>query len=239
MTRRAAEWLVAYLVPDAGAREAILGDLAEEWHALATARGRAAATRWVWWQVAASAPHILVADARRGGPALAWAVLRATLLSYAALVVLVLLSNALVSALLGIGGTSTVVAGTGAGDGAGGAGPGAAALLAFLAGDVLCALAAGWLAAAIGRRAPRATALSLGFACALLGLVLALASGGTPPLWYQLALALLVLPAVVCGERLHARRGGRGGGGRRGERGGRGGRDDHLPSHPPTLRSLP
>jgi MFS family permease len=195
MTRRAAEWLVAYLVPDAEAREAILGDLTEEWHALATVHGPATATRWVWWQVAASAPHFLAADARRGGPALAWAVLRATLLSYAALVVLVLLSNALIGALLAPGAPAE-----------GGSGPGTAALLAFLAGDVLCALAAGWLAGGIGRRAPRATALALGVTCALFGLVLALGSSGAPPRWYQFALALVVLPVVVCGERLHARR---------------------------------
>jgi len=182
------EALAAAIVPDPQLREAVIGDLAEDYRLIAGQRSVPTATLWYWSQLVRSAIPLaflsLVGTGWRGWLRLGWAVL----VGYATLATLVILSNAILAALVPDQ-------------------PGGLAMpAASLAAGVVCAIAAGYAAAAAGRRAPLASALALGSAAALLSAAMLAGGGDGTPAWYQLGLGLVVLPSVVAGAVVRSRR---------------------------------
>ncbi|HVE77551.1 MAG TPA: permease prefix domain 2-containing transporter [Gemmatimonadaceae bacterium] len=185
-----AELVLTGFVADRDTRDAVLGDLAEE-HAVRCAEsGAAAAARWYWRQTIASLPPLAGASLRRaraGG----WArVAIAVVAGYAALVVLGLAGDA------GLGRLTSRV--------------GAPAdewwrLMASLALGGAGAVSGGWVAAAVGRRAPLASAAALGAACVAINLTALFAGASSGPLWYWLSFGVYVLPGTVAGGLLRLR----------------------------------
>ena len=185
-----AEALVAALLADAHVREAVLGDLAEDYQLLA-GESPARAARWYWSQLVRSAiPFALmsvIGTGWRGWMRLGWAILA----GYACLAMLVVLTNLLVQGLLPYR-------------------PGDFAMpAASLAFGVGCAIAAGYVPPRIRPPAPIAPACALGIAAALLSAGSLAAGGDGSPLWYQIGLMAVVLPAVVAGASVRAWRHGR------------------------------
>jgi hypothetical protein len=72
------------------------------------------------------------------------------------------------------------------------------ALISFAA-STLCGVAAGYAAAWIGRAAPLASSLALGFACTIVSVAVCLSAMAGTPRWYRIALAIVVLPATTLG----------------------------------------
>jgi hypothetical protein len=185
-----AELLIEAVCPDADTREGVLGDLYEE-HVARQARGdRRGATLWYWHQTLRSALSLARTSFRRASRGSLGMTIVAMLAGYLALMVLVMVTDFAIGwVITAIGGMS--MAGTS---------------IASLAVALGCGVGAGYVAALVGRAAPLTSALALGVASAVLGIVL-LASGesGTPR-WYQAGLIVVVLPTTFAGGVLRARR---------------------------------
>ena len=85
--------------------------------------------------------------------------------------------------------------------------PGTGSLLALLGSDVLFMIVAGYVTAAVARRAPVGHAAALGAAIVVLGLALMMMVGWRgEPLWYQVTLVAIAVPAAVTGGSLRSQR---------------------------------
>lgn len=183
---RWAELLAGALVADPGVREAVLGDLAEE-HALRAEAGSArAADRWYRREVARSAARLAVCSIGGAGARGYLLTAAAVGAGYAAIAVLVGATEALLDVTLG--------------------GSGWVRAVASLAAGVLCGVAGGYAAAAIGRRAPLLSSVALGVACAAISLALLRRPGDGTPLWYRIGVVVVFLPATAAGGLLRIRR---------------------------------
>lgn len=190
-----AECVVGALVADRALREAVLGDLAEEFAARCGTQGAAGARRWYRAQAARSAPHLVAACwwpspvARRGRLR---ALVGAVAGGYATVLLLHQAAQLAAALLL-----------TSAGAGA----AGWAFAACSLAGGAAGAVAGGHVAGGALPDAPLAAALGLAGACGALAVAGILVNGGAAPLWYWGGLQLLLLPLGACvGGLLRARR---------------------------------
>jgi hypothetical protein len=192
-----AELILAELAGDRDTRDAVLGDLAEEYHSRCAEAGPSAAARWYWAAALASAPPLAGTALRRAGLA-AWARgIAAVLAGLAALIGLFLVADIGVRRLIEAAGMARDEGG---------------AMVVSLAVGAACAVAAGWVAAAVGRRAPFASAASLGTVFLILN-VTALARGAAQgPRWYWLAFGLTACSGAVAGGLLRLRQEARSGG---------------------------
>lgn len=187
---RLAELLLEAVTADAETREAVLGDLSEAWaRDAATAGERRAAARF-WTETLRSAPPLAAGSLRRARPRAWLRTLAAVVAGYVTLAVGVVAVSALAGALLRPAPSPTDWR----------------LSLAFLVVAALCAALGGWVAAAVGRAAPLASALLLGIACCLLGLMLVATTSDGTPLWYRIALPLVAPPAAFAGGVLRVRR---------------------------------
>lgn len=75
-------------------------------------------------------------------------------------------------------------------------------LLALLGSDIALMIAAGYVTARVARRAPIAHAVVLGAVMVVLGLTWMLVFRGWLPLWYQVVLVSLAIPAAATGGSL-------------------------------------
>lgn len=192
------ECVVGALVSDDALRDALLGDLAEEFAARRAEHGAAPARAWYRAQVLGSVPHLLVAAWRRGDggrPARRTAALLAAVAgSYLALQLLHQAAQWAAGLLLPR------------------AAPGAPAVAGWP--FATCSIVAGFGAAVFGGdlagrtfpRAPLVAALTLALACGALAVTGMLINAGVTPLWYWGALQLVLLPLGACvGGLLRAR----------------------------------
>ena len=185
-----AELVLAELAGDRDTRDAVLGDMAEEHEARCVDVGSVAAARWYWRQTLASVLPLGAAALRRA-QAGAWArVAVAVVAGYAALILLMLLSDA---------GLARVMTWLGAGSTAGWP------LAASLGIGGICAVAGGWITAAVGRRAPLASAAALGAAFVAVNLIALFAGASRGPRWYWVAFGIVVLHGSVAGGLLRLR----------------------------------
>jgi CubicO group peptidase (beta-lactamase class C family) len=189
-----AERTLGALVADALLREAVLGDLAEEFAERCALHGPARARRWYRVQAARSAPPLLAATcwpasggrARRAGELLAAGLGGLVLVQLLHQAAQLLTTRALTSAGLAAGGALAVACSLVAGAG--------------------CAVLAGAVAARRVRGAPLAGALALATVLGALAVAGVVANGGAAPLWYWVGLQLVVLPAgAFAGGLLRAR----------------------------------
>lgn len=85
--------------------------------------------------------------------------------------------------------------------------PGTGSLLALLGSDVLFMIVAGYVTTAVARRAHVGHAAALGAVIVVLGLALMMMVGWRgEPLWYQIALVAIAVPAAVTGGSLRSQR---------------------------------
>jgi hypothetical protein len=83
--------------------------------------------------------------------------------------------------------------------------PSTVSLLAMLGSDVLSMIVAGYVTASVARRAQVGHAAALGAAIVVLGLALMMMVGWRgEPLWYQVTLVAIAVPAAVTGGSLRS-----------------------------------
>lgn len=185
-----AELVLAELAGDRDTRDAVLGDMAEEHQARCADVGPGAAARWYWRQTLASVPPLATSALRRARPG-AWArAAVAVVAGYAALMLLMLLSDAGLARLM-----TWLRAGSDAGW----------PLAASLGIGAACAVAGGWITAAVGRRAPLASAAALGAAFVAVNLIALFAGASRGPRWYWVGFGIVVLHGAVAGGLLRLR----------------------------------
>lgn len=80
--------------------------------------------------------------------------------------------------------------------------PSAGWLLAMLASDIAVMIAAGYVTAGLAPRAPVGHAVALGVITMILGLTWMFVFWGWMPLWYQVVLVSLAIPAAATGGSL-------------------------------------
>jgi hypothetical protein len=190
---RTAELLLEALGADAELRDAVVGDLAEEFAIRAAYDGVRPARRWYWHEALRTAPHLLRAWARhlraRDVAQLAGVVLTSYVL-LVALAALVAGFAYVVMTVLGIAPEPHRPAVTDS----------LRLALALPIGAVV-AVTGGYIAALLGRRAPLVGSLALGavWSCVFLG---AAATVGGVPAWYRAAVPLVVLAGTAAGGLL-------------------------------------
>jgi hypothetical protein len=84
--------------------------------------------------------------------------------------------------------------------------PSTVSLLAMLGSDVLFMIVAGYVTAAVARRVQVGHAAALGAAIVVLGLALMMVGWRGEPLWYQVTLVAIAVPAAVTGGSLRSQR---------------------------------
>jgi len=84
--------------------------------------------------------------------------------------------------------------------------PSTVSLLAMLGSDVLFMIVAGYVTAAGARRVQVGHAAALGAAIVVLGLALMMVGWRGEPLWYQVTLVAIAVPAAVTGGSLRSQR---------------------------------
>ncbi len=182
-----AEWFAETIVSDRALCDAALGDLAEDFATMAQSDSIGAARGWYWSQVARSVLPLSIVSLRLAG-ARGWLRLIASVvLGYVVLVVVVVFSDGWLMDLTSQLWLTSIIS-----------------LLAGAAG----AVTAGYVAAAVGGRAPMLSALALGLLCVFASVLMLVYMDGNDgsPLWYRIALMLIVLPACALGAMLRARR---------------------------------
>ncbi|MFZ5876788.1 MAG: hypothetical protein ACOYXU_10295 [Nitrospirota bacterium] len=85
--------------------------------------------------------------------------------------------------------------------------PDTAWLLTVLASDLALMIGAGYVTAVIARRAPIAHTVALGAVIAVFGLIWMFVFWGWMPLWYQVVLFSIALPAAATGGALRSQPG--------------------------------
>ncbi len=190
---RTTELLLEALGAESGFREALVGDMAEEFASRVERDGAGAARRWYRREALRAAPHLLRDWTRRAHARdvryLTGVALSAYVLTAAIGWFVVLLAYGVISA-LGV----TVTAPPSAG------GNTWLLLLALMAG-LVSAPTAGYIAASLGRRAPLVCALALGGAWSCLTFA-AQTIGGGMPLWFRIAVVVVVLSGTALGGAL-------------------------------------
>jgi hypothetical protein len=84
--------------------------------------------------------------------------------------------------------------------------PNVGSLLAMLGSDVGLMIASGYLTAVVAERSPIAHAIVLGAAMVVLGLVWVFVFWGWLPVWYQVVLVSIAIPAAATGGSLRLQR---------------------------------
>jgi hypothetical protein len=174
---RLAVWLLHCVLPSRD-RDAVLGDLYEEYGIRATA-SVSAATRWYWGQVCRSVPSLVLATARRGRWLLTISI---ALAAYVVVGTINVAGTALVARLLDSPAATSRVSGMFVG---------------------LTAIAAGGYIAAWIRPA---AAIMLGALVAIVAVVLMVSPSDTAPLWYQLTFLVCGPLAAAAGRTLRVGR---------------------------------
>jgi hypothetical protein len=177
---RAAQSLVEALLPDPETREVVVGDLLEDHAIVRRLHGATTASRWYWSQAVRSAPRLLQMTALQLS-ARAWFRCAAlVLLAYVILAALVMAGQIVLQLVDPYVGSSHRE-------------------LLSVGMSTLCAVTGGFVAACLARSAPLANAVALGLFCVALSIGVCLTVMDTTPMWYRLALALVVLPATIGG----------------------------------------
>lgn len=183
---RLAEAIVQALVADPALREAALGDLAEEYALVAGTRGLAAARGWYWSQVVRSAASLSMLGMTPG--IVPWLrVIGSIVLGYVLLAAMVMEADFWLRTWLG---------GAGA--------PPWLLSVASLTAGVACAVVTGHVNAMVAGRVRVFPAAALGVLCVAISAFLLAHGGDGSPLWYQVALMVVVLPSLVLGALLRA-----------------------------------
>jgi hypothetical protein len=184
-----AEYAIAALVADPALREAVLGDLAEEFADRCARDGAARARSWYREQVVRSAPAFVAACWRRApvGHRRTRPLLTGVVGGYLALLVLHLAAQFAAGVLLTPAGVAD---------------PAWAFVACSLVTGTGCALLGGYVAARAHPEAPLAAALTLALGCVALAATGMLVNGGAAPLWYWGGLQLLLFPLGACGGGL-------------------------------------
>lgn len=189
-----AECAVEVLVADGALRDAVLGDLAEEFAARCARDGAVRARAWYRAQAFGSMPHLLAACWWRGGSPSGGrrgaALLAAVAGSYVALQFLHQVAQLAAGLLLARASPGT--------QGVGGWAFAACSIVAGFGSAVL----GGDLAGRAFPRAPLAAALTLAIACGVLAILGMMINAGITPLWYWGVLQLVLLPVGACGRGL-------------------------------------
>lgn len=187
---RRTELLLEALGAEPGFRDALLGDLAEEFATLAQTDGVNAARRWYYREAISATPHLLRVWWRRLRLRDVGNLAGIVLSSYVFLVMLagfVLITVHSVATTLGLPQDSHLLARSGR------LVPLVGLLMAVVGG-----FAGGRIAAWLDERAPLTNALALGviWSCAVLSMGAIL---GNTPVWYRVSAALAVLVCTVLG----------------------------------------
>jgi hypothetical protein len=190
---RTAEKLLEALGAEPEFRDALLGDLAEEFALRTADKGDRTARRWYWGAALRVAPHLLRNWALRLRPRdvarLAGVAAAASLL--VGIVVWMVLTGVEIAVERTAGPTTFPWHDPL---------PGARALWGMLLGITAVSTAGGWVASRLGEdRAPAVTALALGLAWATVALVAPLPSRAPLPTWYLLGQAAAVLTGTTLG----------------------------------------
>jgi len=179
-----AEGLVAGLIADAGLREAVLGDMAEEFADLRDRAGRQRASRWYWWQAVGAVPSLVRSSF--SSPLVTVGVIAGALVAYVATAALIVASNVVWSRVLVrrffVYGSDDACA--------------AFAVLS-LAGAALWSGAVTYAWNRHSGRAPLARALTLCGILVIIGAAWMGAGRGSSPLWYRIALHLAAAVASL------------------------------------------
>lgn len=187
---RTAELLLAALGADADFRDAVLGDLAEEFTIRTAWDGIGAARRWYYREALRAAPHLLRNGLRRMRPRDVAHLAGLLVTSH----VLVLVLAAFVAAMAG-----SVLATLGVAPGPQlHPGGGVTRLLLGLTVGAVTAVTGGYIAAWLNARAPLVSSLALGavWAC---GNIAVLAAFGATPVWYRIAAPVLAICGTAVG----------------------------------------
>ncbi len=188
---RTAERLLEALGATSALRDAVLGDLAEEYTLRAARDGEGAAGRWYWGQTILATPHLLRDWARGLRPLYAAriaGIAGATVLTIGAVVFAVLI--AVEAGVERLAGPTTFPWHD--------PHPGALALCGMLIGYSVVATTAGWLASRLEQGAPAVAVLVIGIVWIVIALVAPLPARAALPAWYLLGQAI----AVVVGSAL-------------------------------------
>ena len=198
---RGAELLAAAFLPDRAQREAMLGDLAEEYHLVASQQSVRAADRWYLSQVTRSLVPLTILALRADGAAGPLRFVINVMAGLVAVAILVPLSFSLAgwSAALASGGEYI--------DGVLAFGQSPYVVYSWwLLTCVITGIGAGYSLKRVGGNSGSASAIALGVLCIpLSAITLAVDSSGAP-VWHEVALTAVILPAIACGTFLRVRR---------------------------------
>jgi hypothetical protein len=197
---RGAELLAAAFLPDALQREAMLGDLAEEYQLVASQQGTRAADRWYLSQVTRSLFPLAIMAVRADGAAGPLRFVLNVMAGLVAVSTLVPLSFSAVGWLAAFASGGEYIHGVLA------FGQSPAVVYSWWAFTcIITGIGAGYTLARVGGRSGVASAITLGLLCIpLSAITLAVDSGGAT-VWYEVALSAVILPAIVCGTLLRVR----------------------------------
>jgi hypothetical protein len=187
-----AERLLEALGAEPEFRDALLGDLAEDFATRAAHDGERAARRWYWREALRVAPHLLLNWACRLGARDAARL--AGLVGATCCLVGVGLWGMLAGIEVGVermAGPTTFPWHDPQ--------PGTLTLGVMLLGYAAVATAGGWMASRREERAPAAAALAFGIAWAMLALAFPLPGRAALPAWYLLGLVVAVLTGTMLG----------------------------------------
>lgn len=194
---RAAELLATALLPDAAQREAMLGDLAEEYQLIGSQQNVRAGNRWYWSQVTRSIVPLMILAVRAEGAA-GWLRFIANVAAgLIAIWILIPLSFATAGWLAAFATGGEYIDG----------------LLAFGQSPfvvyswwtftcIITGIGAGYTMARVGGLSGVASAITLGLICVPLSAITLAVDGGGVRVWYEVALSAMILPAIVCGTLL-------------------------------------
>jgi hypothetical protein len=195
-----AEFLMEALVSDASLREAVIGDLREEYQRVASRETVGLATRWYWSQLARSTIPFAALSVSRGSALDKMRFVAGVLGGYAVIIALLIVSLWAVGWAFAFADQSSYVSGVLAF----GETPGLVLVWSFVMAAV-SGIAAGYVAARVGDRTAVATALTLGLLGIPLCAVTIVSDIATAPIWFQAALSAVLLPSVMGGALLRRR----------------------------------
>jgi hypothetical protein len=180
MIERFAVIVLSGTVTDPVARDAIAGDLIEEYRERRSSRGAVPAHVWMVRQLVLSLPYLASLAPRRDQPGFEWSLIYKF---YGTLGVLVGLGTLLIELLVRL--APLLISPT-------------RAVVAFSA-SAAAAIFAGFLAARIARRAPLVAALSVGVIGTGIGVGILLLHDVRTPLVYWVSVVVALIPATIAG----------------------------------------
>lgn len=193
-----AELIAATFLPDDAQREAMLGDLAEEYQLLAAQQDARAAGRWYWSHVIRSIVPLAIMTIHAEG----WSRFVGNMMAgLIAIVILVPLSFS------GAGWAAAFAVGGEYIDGvlAFGRAPYVVYSWWALTGIVI-GLGVGYTLARIGGTSGVVSAIAVGLVCVPLSAITIAADGGGAQVWFEVALSAVILPAIALGTLAADRR---------------------------------